>query len=296
MSDQAQAVVDEQPELENEPVQLDIEDTEAEPTDEPTETDQEETEGGDPEYAEVEIDGVTYQVPAELKDGYMMQADYTQKTQSVAEQRKEAEQIAEQAKVQRQQLEQSTQAVQQNLQQYAVLSNLDSQLNEYANVDWNALNAQDPDAARNHQFHYMQLKEQRDRAYNDIQARERQALQQQQTHIAKRLEESRSVLSREIEGFTPELERQLIDHAVKSGAAQQVATNIIADPVATKLLHKAYMYDQLQAKAAQTRKPPKSNVKPIKTVKGKSPGRKTLADAKSTEEFIAMRNKQLAKK
>ena len=41
--------------------------------------------------AEVEIDGKTYVVPAELKDGYLRRADYSKKTAEVAEERRAVE-------------------------------------------------------------------------------------------------------------------------------------------------------------------------------------------------------------
>jgi len=287
MSDQAQAVVNDLPEVEElDQPQVDIEDAiEATEAEAPADVEQEDVA---PEFAEVEIDGVTYQVPPELKDGYMMQADYTRKTQSLSGERDEFVKTQDEVKTQQEQLNHATKAVQQNLHQYAVLSNLDSQLQQYSEVDWNSLNASDPDTARQHQFHYMQLRDQRTQIYTDIQSREQQALQAQQTNIAKHVEQSRAVLSKEIEGFTPELERSLVEHAIASGADKRVAQNIIADPVATKLLHKAYLFDQLQVKAANAKKP-KADVKPIKTVKGARTSTKTVYDNNlTTEQRIAM--------
>src|SRR3954468_4841262 len=50
----------------------------------------------DPELVEVVYDGKGYQLPAELKDALLRQADYTRKTQDVAQARKalEAERAA----------------------------------------------------------------------------------------------------------------------------------------------------------------------------------------------------------
>ena len=45
----------------------------------------------EPGLAEVEIDGKTYKLPPELKDGFLRQADYTRKTQELAEQRRRME-------------------------------------------------------------------------------------------------------------------------------------------------------------------------------------------------------------
>lgn len=44
---------------------------------------------GEPETVDIEIDGKTYKVPAEIKDGYLRQADYTKKTMTVAEEKRQ---------------------------------------------------------------------------------------------------------------------------------------------------------------------------------------------------------------
>ena len=46
---------------------------------------------GQPELSEVEIGGVKYQVPTAIKDGYLMQSDYTRKTQDLAAKEKDYE-------------------------------------------------------------------------------------------------------------------------------------------------------------------------------------------------------------
>jgi hypothetical protein len=72
-------------------------------------------EGAEPQPGEeaeeletVDYDGKQYQVPKALKAGIMMQADYTRKTQEVAEQRRELEsrsqQIAQQAQASEEEL------------------------------------------------------------------------------------------------------------------------------------------------------------------------------------------------
>lgn len=55
---------------------------------------------------DVEVDGKTYKVQSEAKDGYLRQSDYTRKTQEVAEQRRALEQFARTMQEREQQLEQ----------------------------------------------------------------------------------------------------------------------------------------------------------------------------------------------
>ena len=42
----------------------------------------------EPETVEIELDGKKYTVPADLKDSFLMQSDYTRKTQEIAAERK----------------------------------------------------------------------------------------------------------------------------------------------------------------------------------------------------------------
>ncbi len=59
-----------------------------------------EPEAASPDTVEVEINGKVYQIPAEIKDGYLAQADYTRNVQQLAKQREtvaEREQAAQQA-------------------------------------------------------------------------------------------------------------------------------------------------------------------------------------------------------
>ena len=70
---------------------------------------------------ELEHDGQKYKLPKALKPLLMMQADYTQKTQALAEQRKAFEAEA----AQKQQL------MQQNIQEVAQIVNIDQQLQQY---------------------------------------------------------------------------------------------------------------------------------------------------------------------
>lgn len=90
-----------------------------------------------PRTAEVEVDGKTYVVPSELKDGYLRQADYTKKTQAVAGER---EAVAQMRAVVEQ-----TYAVAQNLGPLLAQFHQAQQKGEqYGKVDWDSLYRDDP--------------------------------------------------------------------------------------------------------------------------------------------------------
>ena len=91
--------------------------------------------GAEPEEVEVEYDGQTYSVPAALKDALLRQADYTRKTQEVAEGRKalDADRMAH---------SRSSETARAHIQDAARIVALNDQLAHYDKIDWGTLQAQ----------------------------------------------------------------------------------------------------------------------------------------------------------
>jgi len=197
-------------------------------------------EEADPDLVEIEVDGESYKVPEALKDKIMLQADYTRKTQEVAEQRKQVEMAA-------QQLQQQATLQQQNLAEYAQLMALDNQLQAYQNVDWNALYDSDP-------AEFVRLKEarrdlidNRTGLANKIGAIQQQQMAEQQQHRAQLVEEGQKVLAREIPNWNSDLAKSLNALAVdKYGFTPDEVAQVI-DPRVVKLLHDAYRYQKQQS-------------------------------------------------
>lgn len=116
---------------------------------------------------EIEIDGEKYNVPAKLKDSFMKERDYRNKTQEIAKTRKEME---EERKTLASKVDQETKA---ELERYRSL--LAHAIQEDSQTDWKALLESDP-------IEYLrrkELAEQRHRAFTE-QQRKAQAEQQQQ--------------------------------------------------------------------------------------------------------------------
>lgn len=105
----------------------------AEPTPEVAEPEPE----GQPTLAEVEIDGKTYQVPPELKDGYLRQSDYTKKTQQAAAERQSVQEMKAAA-------EQAFAVASQMAPLIGEWHNAQQMAERYNKVDWNALYESDP--------------------------------------------------------------------------------------------------------------------------------------------------------
>ena len=103
-------------------------------------TDQAETDGaedGQPEddTEEVDWDGTKYRIPKALKPGLLMQADYTRKTQELAEQRRHVEQHV-------QSLSQQAELQQATLEHRVNLRTVEQQLQQFSNTDWSNYSAQ----------------------------------------------------------------------------------------------------------------------------------------------------------
>lgn len=237
------------------------------------------------ETEEVEHEGKKYKIHKELKQALMFQADYTRKTQAVAEERRAVEAMRNQY----------AQASQEHLQGLAQLVAIDEQINQYASVDWNTLNSQDPFQASQLWNQYQQLKEGRQMTAAQLQQREQQRTFEAQQISAKQLEEARQVLERDIKGWSPEMAQQISSHAAKEYGFQPHELSGVMDPRHVKVLHDAWVGRQLMAKQSEKPKP-EVTAKPVKTVGGNSA--KTSKDpAQMTDaEFVAWRRRQIAQR
>lgn len=237
---------------------------------------------------EIDYEGEKYKVPAKLKDAFLRQQDYTTKTMTLAEQRKEVE-------ARQSYLEQQAQIQQQNLAEYAELHALDSQLSQLKNVDWNALIDSDPVQAMKLQQHHRALIERRNEVASTVTQKQEQASQAMQRETDKRMAEGSAVLSREIKGWSPEVAQGLVSFGKEIGFTLAELKNI-SDPRAVKLLHKAWQFDQLLKKQATAKPVPAPQEKPVTRITA-SKGTAPKDPSKMTDqEFAAMRRRQIAQR
>ena len=230
---------------------------------------------------EIEFNQKQYKLPKDIavavKD---MQKDYTVKTQSLAEQRKTFESQA--------------QFHQAHIQEIAEVVALNKQLEEFKKVDLFALSEQDPVKAQQLMFYKSGLEEQRNMLAQSISQKEQNLALEKQQEIAKRIEESESVLRRDIKDWSPELESNLQQFAVsKLGFDINDVKSSKADPRLYKLLHMAYVGNQIIQK--QPAKPKiVQQAKPVTTLK--SGGDKSIRNPKdmSQAEYAKWRRKGYA--
>lgn len=234
---------------------------------------------------EIEHEGKKYRVPKAIKPLVMMQQDYTRKTQSLAEEKRTFEQ-------QRLQFAEASQA---HFKDLGKLMALDDQLEQWKQVNWQQLSDQDPQRAQSLWFQYNQLKDQRQALVGELQQKEQQRQAAAQQDYAKRIADARSFVAREIPGWSEELDVKLTNFAVSQGLTREQAAQIaINTPAAYKIVHLAYLGQQLLEKQkAAASKPapapaPVPNVTTSRAPAAKDPERMT------TEEWMRYRNKQVA--
>lgn len=264
---------------------------EAQPTEQP-ETDQSsddapdlDTQGTDPEFEEVEYEGKRYALPKELKDAILRQSDYTRKTQELAQQREQsaAEIAAEKARIE---------ADRANFQAAARLVALDDRLQQFANVDWQALSQSDPVAAQQQFFQYQQLKDARGGLVAQIQQHESQRALQEREATARAMQQANEVLGREIKGWSPEVAKELRAVA-KSLGADDKSVDSIREPWIVKALYAQKVLSEMTAKAQA--KPPPPPAVPVKTVTG-GPQKATVdVNKMSIDEYMRHERKRLAR-
>jgi len=237
---------------------------------------------------EVELNGNKYKIPKELKDAFLMQQDYTKKTQEVAEARREFE-------AQQTAFKQQAEFQQAHLNEIVKFNTLQSQLSQFQNLDWNALYDADPVEAMKLDRQYSGLKEEFTRTQATIQQAERyQALQQQQEQ-AKLLEQSRVTLANEFKDWSPQIGKEVGEYLKtysRAGINDQVLKDIDAGlygALPIVLARKAQLYDQMIKKASV--KPTAPPPKPVTKVGTKATA-SVNPDDMSMDEWVKWRNKK----
>jgi len=215
----------------------------------------------------IKVDGEELEVGIEeLKNGYQRQADYTRKSQALAEQRKETEQIQSE----RQKLEQERQMYANGLQM--LQEQQAGRLQEFENTDWETLKADDP-------YQYMLKKDE----YRDAQERLQNAQQQQvliQQEQADAANKARAhFVQQEYSRLVQALPEWNDQESTIKKDIQQYATSVgfrpeeisqLADHRSVLIIKKAMEYDKLTTKVAPKKKAVKKVPKVQKSGRGNS--------------------------
>lgn len=238
---------------------------------------------------EIEHDGSKYKIPKVLKDAFLRQSDYTVKTQTLAQQR-QAFEAAQQQFAARQQFQQA------HIQGVAKVMAIDERLAQFRQLDWNALTDADPVQAMKLDRQVRELQTQRAQQVQAIETAQARSTMDAQQATARGMQEARTQLAKDIKGFgTPEVTKSLTEVGKAFGYKPEELANV-SDPRAVRLLHEAYLYRQLVAKAKTPE--PVTNVTPITRVSGSGAvSTKSMSDPNlSDAEFAALRKKQIARR
>jgi hypothetical protein len=188
---------------------------------------------------EIEFNSKAYKLPKEIASAVKdMQKDYTVKTQTLADQRKSFEVVA--------------QFQQENIKEIAKLEHLTGTLAEFDQLDWMAISEQDPIMFQKLSAQQKLTEKQQKELAAHLSLKFEKDKFEKQTEMSKRIEQNESVIKKEIKGWSPELDRNLQAFAVSHyGFEPDMARTYKEDPRVVKLLHDAYVGQQIIKKQMQ---------------------------------------------
>ena len=261
----------------------DVEEVEEEPEElvaEAEDTDDEEEELETVDYFQVKVDGEELEVTLdELKSGYQRQSDYTRKTQTLAEQRKEYSSKAEELA-----------KLQEDFMHQATLANelLNRDLKKFELVDWEKLKVEDPNGYVMKQLEVQDVKNQQEQLLQQVQQAQISQQQMQQEELAKYLETQKEEAVKVFPEWkdtekAQEGMRAILDYGTKSGFSEQELNSII-HVRDLQIIDKARRWDEMQATKESI---PKKKAAPV---------RKKVVKSKGTAPRKANRTKQVKAK
>lgn len=198
-------------------------------------------------------DGKKHRVPKALVPRLMKDADYTRKTQELAEAARQREQQFAQAQ---QQLAYQAQVHQAHRQQFAQLAALDAQLAQYGQVNWQQATQADPTAAQAAWMQMQQLKEQRTGVAGQLQAMEQQHAAQVQQGHQQAVQQAQAVVERIVSSWTPEDRAAVNEVGAKVYGVSQAHFQFFAqNPGLLPILRDAVKFQQAMTRATSAAKP-----------------------------------------
>jgi hypothetical protein len=251
------------------------------------------------EDEELEWDGTKFRLAkslaGKLKPALMMQADYTRKTQEVAEAKRalEAQQVSwqQQARVQQEAMDDRVR-----------LKTVTDRLAQYDAINWPQAFAQDQQAAQIALAEQAQLQGQRTALTDKVRSAEQAFALQSQQDFAKRLQDSRAEVARTVSNWSPEVESKLAAYGQTFGFSPQELQAIATDPRSVRVLHAAMIGSQLIAKQTAPRPapavgqpvapPPAIQPLSIKVSAGRPQAAQGPSDRQSLDAWMESRNKQ----
>jgi len=252
----------EQPPLEAEAETSETEDeaTEESPDDQAEEEEQSENDEV-PAILKLKVNGEEIEKPLDEVVALAQQGlDYTQKTQQVAEQRKELEDYAKGIQAQEAIFRQEVELQNVLINEVAQITALDQKLAAYQNVNWQELSDNDFVEAQKLFFTYNQLQQDRNQLVSQFEAKKQEVVTKQTQLLSEKIAKGKEVLAKEIPNWSPETNQALLSTGKEYGFSD-AELNSIVDPRHVKVLHDAMQWRKLQQNSTVKNKI--SNAKPV---------------------------------
>ena len=235
--------------MESESVQTEVENPDGLTADDLVDDTQEEVSETPSTYT-IKVDGKDVEVTLdELQAGYSRQADYTRKSQVLAEQRKKAEEELAATQQERQryisQLEQFT-------------AQADSKLDELKSTDWTRLKEEDPTEYMLKRDQYRELQENKRTVEEEQKNLQYKSQQEQQAKWQEELVRQQEIMAQRLPEWNDpnkgaKLKQDIKSFALKTGFSEQEVDSLI-DARSVDVLHKAMLYDNLLAAKISNKK------------------------------------------
>lgn len=205
------------------------------------------------ETFEFDIDGEKYVLPKKLEKSVISQKDYTQKSQTLAEQRRSIELLQEQFRIAglTQQFEKSIS------EESRQLAAFDAALEQARTVDWASMTTEQ---MMREKLKFDGWKEQRDALKQSIDAKRNEFLGKQQEELKSFHEKALAEISKRVPNWNPETQKAIREHAMSDGYTAAELSSI-TDPRHALTLWKASQYDLLKTQATKK----VTEVKSVKT-------------------------------
>lgn len=229
--------------------------------------------GNEVEEIELNFGGEKFSVPkgASVEEvapklsefAHNLEAGYTKKFQDVAETRKAVE--AQEAAVKRVQELQGD-----ALTKFSSGLQLQREIAQLQQVDVSALWQSNPDQARQVSDTLARKQAELQNTVAEVTKAEAEASKAQTEETARRFEEGKQMIERQVPGFAKDLPA-VIDYAAKTLGVDAKAAEAewALNPPMAIAVHKAMLFDRMQAQAKQSSKPAPKKAKPIGKASGK---------------------------
>ena len=196
----------------------------------------------EPSTYTVRVDGKDVEVSLdELRAGYSRQADYTRKSQVLAEQRQKADQ--------------ELAATQQERQRYIsqleqLQTQSDKQIDEFKNVDWVKLKSEDPMEYMTKRDQYRELQENKRLIAEEQQNLQIKQQEEMQIQYSEQLAKQQEIMAQRLPDWAdptkgPKLKQAIKTFAMKKGFSEQEVNSLI-DARSVDVLHSAMLYENLK--------------------------------------------------